>query len=240
MSTDIIVDQFCITFPLAEVINDYNQHYDKTITVNDLHTEFSRMFGGYDDLYLYLESSYSSNVTPRTPSWFNCVPVSGGYQLVCNYINKALTSFEGGMSRFAGGRHTKPETALSRLRKRISEALNISDFVKFNPQGLSFTFNLFDSHTSEIDEEDRQLFDKLIDDMDLKIPQESNQRSWQGAYSGPLLDCKKAIINVKHPRDIIKVVVLSNISEKYNKVSHPALNAKRISKPTKSVLEMLV
>ena len=102
MSTDIITNQLCVSFPLQVILDDYNLAVGKEVSRYDVQDEFSRMFGGYDDLYLYLEASCSSNVYPKLSSWFNCVPVSHSSELVCNYIKKALTSFEGGMSRFKG------------------------------------------------------------------------------------------------------------------------------------------
>jgi len=144
------------------------------------------------------------------------------------------------MSYYKGSRYTKPETALRRLRKNIEEAISINDFLKFNRSGLTFTFYLYDESSCVVLESEKELYDKLIDNMNVPIPDKHNASNWQAGGSKKSQACKKVTVKVKSPKDIINIIILSNISQEYNRVTRPVVNEQYIAKPSQEMLEALV
>ena len=239
MATSIISNQQVIKFNVSTMITSLHEHLGLSVEqlgevlpspTAKYTVKMAHFFDDYiHDYFLLIEESYCSKDGPSEASWFNCIPPTRAHEVITNYIGKALTSFEGGCSTFKGKSHTSPETALKRLRKEIANATPIETFAQFNRKPLEFTFNLFN--------EDEQVM-KLLSLFNINIPSNNN---YQAFISNQLTPCKRVSITIRHPFQMMLVIMLGSIITYLpNTLSSPSVNQRGLCKVCPKIMERLV
>jgi hypothetical protein len=246
MATSIISNQQVIKFNIKEMLASLETEIglsvldvELTLPLDPLNPtgeqrayseEVKYYFDSYfADYYLLIEESYCSKDGPKQATWFNCIPVSQDSQIICNYITKALTSFEGSSSTIKGKRHTSPETALKRVRKEIANAVSLEDFLRFNHDHLDFRIDLYHEHEQVI---------SLLKMFNINVPTENNHRTYRG---NEFVHCKRINLNVKKPYQMVLIVILSQIHNQLSSIySSPCINQKNLRKLTPKLMEQHV
>lgn len=230
MSTTIITNQTAIKFNIRNIIDGLQN--DKTtqsiLSLLDITYAGAQIFKTWEDEYIFLIEEYiESNLHPQIPRWNAFLPVSTENDIIYGYIKNALTAFEGGMCRFKGSNHTKPESALRKLRNTLEDATDFEHFIRFNPSGLHFTFDM----QEDIDNKAKAIIDMLGFDL-LKAP-------YNNKTSPNDIGFIKYNIRVTKVSDIAKVIIIHSLSTQTRKVSCPRYQSESISKITKSLLTKL-
>jgi hypothetical protein len=210
MSTTIITNQTAIKFPVKAIIDGLEHDANRDTILPILETVYAgtHLFNTWQDEYCFLVEEYiESNVFPQTPKWNAFLPVMPTSDIVCGYIDKALTSFEGGMVRFKGAGHTKPEAALRKLRATLDDAPSFEDYLRFNPVGLHFSFDM---------QED---FDGagIIKALGFDVTQPTFNRK----TSKHAIEFIRFDFHVKKMSDILKVIMVKALEMQSNNISLP-------------------
>jgi hypothetical protein len=230
MSTTIITNQVAVKFSVKDIIDSLNKSPDSHQVTDLLKTVYGarHLFSMWQDEYVFLVEEYiESNVWPQEPKWSAFLPVLPKENIVCGYIREALTLFEGGMVKFKGSGRTSPESALRKLRNTLKDAPNFDDYLRFNPRGLDF---IFDMH-EDVDAEAKEIISKLGFD----VTKESYNQKSTTTEIGFL----RFNIAVRNVRDIVKVIMINAISTQSSKVSKPRYQSSVLNKITNSMLNQV-
>jgi hypothetical protein len=227
MSTTIITNQAAIKFSIKDIIDDIKNDANSEQINSLLEVVYggTHLFNTWQAEYAFLTEEYVvSNVVPQTSRWNSFLPPLPESDLICGYIKNALTSFEGGICRFKGSSHTRPETALRKLRATLDDAPSFYDFSRFNPRGLDFSFDMYEDTNNEV----KGIIGKLGFDLNQPL---YNQKSSKHDTGFIRFD-----IRVRKASDIIKVIMINSISTQTSKVSAPRFTGTITNKITNSLL----
>jgi hypothetical protein len=228
MSTTIITNQTAVRFAIKDIIKGLDlDPCAKGITpLLDKVYGSRHLINTWQAEYVFLiEEFIESNVSPQIPKWNAFLPVIPEYDIVCGYIREALTSFEGGMVRFKGSSHTSPESALRKLRNTLKDAPSFTDYLRYNPRGFDF---IFDMH-EDIDADAKSIIEALGFDLTKKCYNLKTNKNEVGFI--------RFNIPVRKISDIVQVIVVTSLSEQTKKVSTPRYQSTVINKITNSMLE---
>lgn len=198
MSTTIITNQLAIKFSVKAITKCIEQNANAEQLLPLLETTYKDrfLFNKWQGEYVFLLEQYiESNVFPQEAKWNSFLPVSPVSDVINGYISKALTAFEGGMCRFKGSAHTKPEAALKKLRDTIDDAPSFDEFYHFNTNGLKFTFSI----TGEIDNQATEILKLLgfnLENVDF------SEKSSKNTFN----------IHIRLVSQIIKVIVIDALA----------------------------
>jgi hypothetical protein len=228
MSTTIITNQAAVKFSTKDIISGLQQAPDflQMSKLIDATYKGSFIFSKWEMEHIFLlEEFISSNVYPQTPKWIAVLPVSTEQAIMYGYITDRLTSFEGMTIKFKGSSHTSPETALRKLRKTINDAPSFVDYLRFNPRGLDFTFDM----QEDIDIEAKALLERLGFDL--------TQPCFNHKSKEDEIGFLRFNIAVRSIGDILKVIMVNAISKQSSKVSSPSYISTILNKVTNTQLE---
>jgi len=230
MSTTIITNQAAIKFSVKSIIDDLQN--DKK--AEDISSLLETVYGGIHifntwgaEYVFYAEQYITSNVIPQIPNWHAFLPVKPENEIICGFIEKSLTSYEGGCCRLKGSSHTKPEAALRKLRSTLDDAPSFEDYVRFNTSGIDFIFDMY----LDTDWKTKEIIHKL--GFDLSKPS-YNRRS-----SKHDIGFIRFNIPVRKVSDIIKVIMVNSLSTQTDKISEPRFTGDMGNKVTKSLLKKI-
>lgn len=227
MSTTIITNQAAVKFSVKDIIDSLNKSPDRHQVTDLLETVYGarHLFSTWQNEYVFLVEEYiESNVWPQEPKWNAFLPVLPKDDIVCGYIREALTSFEGGMVKFKGSGRTSPESALRKLRNTLKDAPSFDDYLRFNPRGFDF---IYDMH-EDVDAEAKEIISKLGFD----ITKECYNHKTSTTEVGFL----RFNIAVRNVSDILKVIMINAISTQSTKVSTPRYQSSVLNKITNTML----
>lgn len=227
MSTTIITNQAAVKFSTSDIVYDLQTNAKNQQIERLLETlyEGSYLFNSWQTGYVFLIEEYiESNVSPQIPKWSAFLPVLPENDIVCGYIDGALTSFEGGMIKFKGSGRTSPETALRKLRNTLKDAPSFNDYLRFNPRGFDFQFDMHE----DTDKLAKAIIGKLGFDLTQQCFNQKTLKSDVGFI--------RFNIDVRTVSDIIKVIMVTSISKQTVKVSRPRYQSSILNKVSNAAL----
>jgi len=230
MSTTIITRQAAIKFSVKSIIADLEHDRNGKQITSLLETIYGScyLFCTWQNEYVFLAEEYiESNVSPQIPKWSAFLQVQTESDLICGYISQALTSFEGGVIKFKGSKHTKPEAALRKLRGTLDDAPTFEDFARFNADGLDFYFDM----QEDADDTAKSIIEKLGFDL--------RQNPYNKKSSSGDVGFVRYNIRVRKVSDIIRVIMINAISSQTKKVSAPRFKGAIQNRITNSFLKTI-